>query len=300
MKKSKVAIVIVYYKAQKEFFDCLQSLSVSDFASYSEVIIVDNNDTKEPQIEEKIKKIIKVANYIPSKKNIGFGSAMNLGVTKAHAEYLFLLNSDVQVMKETVRLLYNFCKNTDYSGLSPLILDKNMTEMAVQGSSILTPIAGIFSLGFLNKYFPNNIFSKRYYLKNQEFLDTTEVDVLNGSALFIKKNVFKSVRGFDENMFLYFEEADIFLRLKKLGYKFAIYPEANVIHKGGASAKSNPDSKKHFANSRFYYFKKNYGIISALIVEIFSRINIKAIFILIIILGSAISISQVIKARLIS
>jgi hypothetical protein len=85
------------------------------------------------------------------------------------------------------------------------------------------------------------------------------------------------VGGFDERMFMYFEESDLCLRIKKLGYKLAVYPKAKIIHYQGISARRNRLSRKYFTESRFYYFRKNYGIISALAVEFVSRLGKKHI-----------------------
>jgi 4-amino-4-deoxy-L-arabinose transferase-like glycosyltransferase len=89
----------------------------------------------------------------------------------------------------------------------------------------------------------------------------------------IKRNVFNNIGGFDKNMFLYFEESDLFKRLKDNNYRLFIIPKAKVIHIWTKILKPNPLLKKYFSESRFYYFKKHYGLTWALFIEVLARFS---------------------------
>jgi len=67
---------------------------------------------------------------------------------------------------------------------------------------------------FLNKVFPNNPISKKYWLKDWNHKSDREVDVCPGTAFMISSELFKKIGGFDERFFLYFEEDDISKRVK--------------------------------------------------------------------------------------
>jgi hypothetical protein len=272
----KISIVIVHYKSKRALIRCISSIYRSRPKISFEIIVVDNQENS--GLQKKINLLFPLVIYLKSPGNIGFGAGMNLGVKKARGEYLFLLNSDVEVFKKTLDLLYDFLsENPKYAALSPLVLDKNGRRSQIQASQMLTPIRGIFALGILNKLFPSNPFSVGYYMKNSTFDKISTVDVVNGSAMFIKGRIFRNAGGFDERMFMYFEESDLCLRIKKSGYKLAVYPKAKIIHYQGISARRNRLSRKYFTESRFYYFRKNYGIISALAVEFVSRLGKKHI-----------------------
>ena len=90
------------------------------------------------------------------------------------------------------------------------------------------------------------------------------------------------MHGFDKNFFLYFEEFDLCKRVKEVGWKIYMVPDAVVEHDWEPSEKT-PDSK-YFAESRFYYFRKHYGIIWAIVVEFFARLSKKVAFILLLLL----------------
>ena len=67
------------------------------------------------------------------------------------------------------------------------------------------------------------------------------VDVFPGTAFLIRKNIFEKTGGFDENLFLFFEESDLAQKIKKMGFKNYIVPEAKIKHFGGQSTKKRDD-----------------------------------------------------------
>lgn len=242
-----VSIIIVKYRSKKYLPGCLTSIGKDP---RWEVIIVDNDG-----------------------RNIGFGSACNQGAKKAKGKYLFFLNPDTIVQPKSVELLIVFLKkHRDVGIVAPLLLDKNRKPYKFQGTGEMTPRSAIFALSFLNKLWPNNPVSKKYWLADWNKKRAKEVAVIPGSALMIRKDVFEKVGGFDENFFLYFEESDLCKRVRKAGWRVFFEPEAKVVHFWGASTPRNKEIEKIFRRSRFYFFKKHYGFLSAFLVEIFLRI----------------------------
>lgn len=272
-KSKKVSIIIVHYKVKKEFFDCLVSINKSNPSVSYEVIVVDNDE--KPYIEKELQEKFPWVYYIKSPNNLGYSAGNNLGVKYTCGKYLFFLNPDTEVYAGTIDTLVNFLKKDRSVAIAaPLFLDQNNKPYPLQGSKRLTPLRAIFTLSFLHKLFPKNPISGEYLLSNWNKTNIKEVDVVPGTAFMVKKSVFDQVGWFDENFFLYFEEFDLCNRVKKLGYNIFILPEAKVKHLWGVSTKrANFDIKKVFQKSRFYYFKKYYGLISAVFVEVFVRLN---------------------------
>lgn len=208
--------------------------------------------------------------YAKSPENIGYGAGNNLGVKHARGELLFFLSPDTEVIKGSIDILVDFIqKNLQTAIVAPLILKQDKTVYKVQGSRELTPIRAIVGLSFLNTLFPNNPISNAYFLADWDKKHIQEVDAVPGSSFLIKKHLFEQIGGFDEDFFMYFEEHDLGNRIKKLGYKLYIYPEAKVVHLGGRSSKDYKKIDKIFSQSRFLYFKKHYGILWAWIVKVF-------------------------------
>ena len=62
------------------------------------------------------------------------------------------------------------------------------------------------------------------------------MEVLMGSALLVRADLFEELRGFDERYFMYFEEADLCRRARDAGAEIVFVPDASAVHEGGASA----------------------------------------------------------------
>jgi len=280
----KVSIIIVHYRVKDRLFACLRSIYDSKPNMDFEIIVVDNDEIK--TIEKDLGRQFPKVKYIKSSKNVGYGGGNNLGTKYAKGQYLFFINPDTLVFKDTLDALCEFLdKNTKAGIVAPLLVDKQSKPFVLQGTELLTPFKALIVLSFLNKLFPNNPVSQRYWLKDWNHQTLKEVEVCPGTALMIRKDSFKRAEGFDENFFLYFEEDDLAKRVRAQGYKIYITPKSKIFHEVGVSTKQLPSSSKIFRRSRFLYFKKHYGIPRALSVELFLRINKLTLFILLLFLA---------------
>lgn len=272
-EKLKFSIIIVHYKARKELFSCLGSIYHSYTKLPYEVIVVDNDEIT--VIDRELKKNFPQTIYIKSAKNIGYGAGNNLGAKYAKGEFLFFLNPDTEICTGAIDVLISFLESDFRIGVAaPIFLDKDNNAYNLQGSKRLTPLRAIFTLSFVHKLLPNNNIAKDYLLSGWDKTKLKEVDVVPGTGFVIRRKIFEQIGGFDEKFFLYFEEFDLCNRVKKLAYKIFIVPGAKVKHLWEVSTKKAKfDIKKVFEKSRFYYFKKYYGLISACFVEAFLRLN---------------------------
>ncbi|MDP3987954.1 MAG: glycosyltransferase [Candidatus Levybacteria bacterium] len=269
----KLSIIVVHYKVKDRLFECLRSIRNNNPKFKFEVLVVDNDEEK--IIEKELKKSFPWVKYIKNSKNTGYGAGNNLGAKNANGELLMFLNPDTVILPNAFDSLIKFMeKNHEVGIVAPLLLDKNNIPYKFQGTKELTPLRGIFALSFLNRIFPNNPVSKKYWLFGWDKKDIKEVDVIPGTAFVIRKDVFNKVGGFDERFFLYFEEFDLCRKVKKLGYKIFINPNSKMIHFWGDSAKSI-QTKKIFSDSRFLYFRKNFGILNAIIIHLITSFRKK-------------------------
>lgn len=261
----KLSIIIVQYKVKKELFDCLRSIKKANTKMSYEVIVVDNDEEK--SIEKELKKQFPDIVYIKSPGNIGFGAGNNLGARKAKGEYLFFLNPDTIVKKDAINKLCDVLTRDKKLGIvAPLLLDPKNEPYPLQGSTTLSPKTAVFSLSLVAKIWKNNPVYKKYYLADWDKKSFHSVDVVPGTAFMIARKFFEKIGGFDEHFFLYFEESDLCKRIREMGYKIGITPKARVVHLWGKSTeKSQVNIKKIFSKSRFYYFKKHYGLPIAII-----------------------------------
>lgn len=272
-EKIVVSIIIVRYRVVKELFACLDSIKKLKDKTSFEVILVDN-DVQRP-VEKEIHKNYKWVTYIKAPKNLGFGPGNNLGAKYAKGEYLFFLNSDTTISQGAIDALVDFMDKHKKAGMvSPLLLDQNKKVYKLQGTRILTPIRALFSLSFIHKLLPNNPISKKYYMVGWDKTKVTEVDIIPGTAPMIRRKLFDELAGWDEHFFIYFEEFDICKRAREKGYKIFIIPQSQVVHLWEKS--TTPEKSfflKIFKQSRFFYFRKHFGLLTAFFMEGFLRID---------------------------
>lgn len=265
-----VSIIIVHYKVEKELMACLSSIFKSKPKIKFEIIVVDND--RESKLVTELKEKFSQVKYVKSSGNIGFGAGNNLGTKFALGEYLFFLNPDTLVEEKSIDVLFNFIKHNPQSGMvAPLLLDPSGNTYPNQGSDRYNLKSAIITTSFLNKLFPNNSISRKFFHAGWNKKENEEFDVVPGTAFMISKDLFKKAGMFDDNLFLYFEEYDLAERIRKLQYKNYIIPKAKVVHVWEASVKKGKNIMKIFSKSRFFFFKKHYGVLFAHILNFISN-----------------------------
>ncbi|WP_321480234.1 glycosyltransferase family 2 protein [uncultured Bacteroides sp.] len=256
-----ISIIIVNYKTYRLTSDCVKSIYKKSNNVSFEVIIIDNNSDEYE------------LNLLPSKypnlrlvllnENIGFGRANNFGAKLAIGKYLFFLNSDTYFLNNALKYYFDFfqinCDKLKIGVLGSILKDESLDETGSFGP-LPQPIKFLlFSLGFYNK---NTKISRRQMksLCNNSYF---EVGYVTGANMFILKDTFNLVEGFDENIFMYYEESDLQFRLKMNSYNNYIIKGPEIVHLEGKSFSAgiiNNNKRLMIEKSRFYYFNKNSNI----------------------------------------
>lgn len=204
----KVAVIIPTYQNREGLLKCLDSIH---WNFYDNIICVIVNNNTEPL---KVKPTTKGATVfiIENRKNLGFAAACNKGaemaILKHEARYLFFLNDDCIVQKNTIGQLVAELEFWPYTaGVSPIIRDRR--------SKIW------FAGGKMNRVLGYH----RHYHELPWISFNT--DYLTGAAA-----MFKSCHwpGFSERYFMYFEDADVSLSLRRSGYSLKVVQSAVVLH----------------------------------------------------------------------
>lgn len=286
MKKT-VSIIIVNYKVRDELFNCLRSVYESKTKASFEIIVVDNDEIK--TIGKDLKKEFPQVIYLSSKTNLGFGGGNNLGFRKAKGDFIYFLNPDTKMEENSIDSLVQFLKKDKKIGIvAPLLLNQKGIPYPLQGTLELTPKRAIFSHSIINKLFPGNKVSRQFWQIGWDKTKVKEVDVVPGTAFMIRREIFEEISGFDQKFFLYFEEFDLCKKVREMGYKVFINPQARVIHLWESSTKQRNDINEIFNKSRFYYFRKNYGLLSAILTNSFLNLGKNSIMIFFILMLSVI------------
>lgn len=269
----KVSIIIVNYKVLDKLLDCIDSIYNSKPTNKFEILVVGNDGDK--SAGEVLKRKYPRVRYIVSSSNLGYGGGNNLGVKKARGKYYLFLNPDTLFKSNVIDyLLESINSKKEIAISSPVFLNKKLVPYEPQATNILSPLSAIFSLSIVSTLFKSNKFIKKYRITNKQIEVDNVIGVFNGACFMIKRDLFELAGGFDEKFFLYFEENDLSIRLKNLGFIIIADSRARIMHElGVGGANHNPNSAKIFSSSRFYFFRKHYGLNKALITEFIMRFS---------------------------
>lgn len=239
--EKKIAIIIVTYNSSKLINDCLDSIfQFNDVGDKLEVIVVDNHSDEQSEMFQNI--FLKYGNkvsLINSGKNGGYGFGNNVGINHTHAPIVIVMNPDVRFVSPIL-------------GSIETIMEDNTIGMIgvdfVDGSS-----------PYYFKREASSVFRQlffKYYVRRRVYKPSTMF--LSGSFLVFNKDNFLKVGAFDENIFMYSEEADISNRLLRDGFKIIWARQLKVLHLTH-ERRFNPKLNQIRLKSGLYYEKK-YGL----------------------------------------
>lgn len=243
-----VSIILVSYNTKDLTRNCLNSVYEKTTGLNYDLWVVDN-DSKDGS-PEMIKNEFPQVKLIESKENLGFGRANNLAIRQSNAKYVFLLNTDTILINNAVKILFDFLENPvnqKYGACGGNLYDENMKKSPVGGSFPSLKILALRAMG-LSPFF-KKAFQKAKYRKDEDF---TEVDVVIGADLMMRKSILDEIGLFDERFFLYIEETELQYRMKKHGYKSIIVPDSKIIHLEGKSECSNRNMLHKYGELLFY------------------------------------------------
>lgn len=248
MRDYNISGSIVVYNKPDDAYKTVESVKKHTGENFK-LYVVDNNSVE--KIGETLKKSFD-AEYIILNENIGFGKGHNQVLDKIDSKYHFVINPDILINEDTIKNLCDFMdENPDVAIACPKVLhpDGSVQYIAKKKPSLLSLVSRRIHLKCLK-----NI-EDEYLMKNADQDESFEVDFCTGCFFVIRTDIFKKIGGFDEDYFLYFEDADITMKAKEYG-KAYYTPCANVIH---FWHRETTTSKKRFLiqlKSMFIYFKK--------------------------------------------
>jgi GT2 family glycosyltransferase len=268
MKDKKIAVVILNWNGAKLLEQFLPS--VIFFSDEAQIYVADNASKDESIAVLKTK--FPSVKIIQNEANYGFAKGYNEALLYVEEDYYALVNSDIEVTENWLAPILSIFENQPEIGIiQPKILNfKNKEYFEYAGA------AG----GFIDKYgYPycrGRIFDTIEKDLHQ-YDDEKEIFWASGACFFIRKEIYRTLKGFDDDFFAHQEEIDLCWRAFNLGYKIKYTSKSAVYHVGGATLnEGNP--MKTFLNFRnsLLMLTKNLPK-SKLIPIIFSRLILDGI-----------------------
>lgn len=245
----RTSIVTVSYRSASKLSEMLKSVPTS-----IPVFVVNNAPDEKDDLQNLCARHSQVS-LIENTKNIGFGAACNLGARATRTEFILFLNPDTKLKEGCIEALELSADTYTQAVAFNPAMSNALGKPIFKRSSVLLP-----RHMHLGRGWPN---------------ESRKVNVLNGAALFVRKEAFDLVGGFDENIFLYHEDDDLSIRLSKDIGELMFIREAEVTHLSGHSTARNAEiaalKAKHMGWSRVYATRKHgikfsgyHAVISAL------------------------------------
>lgn len=243
-----VSIVIVLYNSSEHIGPCLESVRLLVYRPL-EVVLVDNRSADSSMLLARRKAeedgLPCVSSVLP--RNKGFAAAVNEGASLARGEVLLLLNPDTEVYPDM---------------LEALVRELRDPATGVAGCKVLDPDGE--TLQHAGGFLRDNGLSMHYGVGERDvgqYDVPADVPYVTGAALAVTRELFLASGGMDSGYFpAYFEEVDLCLRVRRMGYRVVYVPGARVLHH--ESVTTGRFTKRYYYlyhRNRVRFLLKNYS-----------------------------------------
>lgn len=216
MKTPDVSVIVVSHARPKELRQVLTSLYEQTLRDV-EIIIVDNRSTSSPEIKNIVQQF-RGTKLLQNDENIGFARAINQGIHVAVGEYLYLSVDDVLLERECLEQFLMFHRSHSEVGLLSGILYYARDPHTIECAGGELKLSRIYQLKF-------NYFCER---DTGQIKEPFHVTFILGGITFAPRNLLLQIGGFREDFYMYFEDAELSIRVKRLGYSLMVLPKAKL------------------------------------------------------------------------
>lgn len=255
-----LSIIIVNWNTKELTVQCLRSIvdNLSAPALHYEIIVVDNASSDSSV--EAISESFSLVRLICNEDNAGYVKANNQGAELAKGRYLLLLNSDTQLLDDTMPSIIEYMDKHPRVGIAtgkvlnpdrsfqppyrrfPKLIDAYLNHTVNKVARLNTP------------------FLRRHKYEELDPKQSHEVDSVTGAYLFIRRNLITENKIFDEDIFMYYEDTLLCKQVRKKGFQVMYLPVAAIMHYHGSSArKARPDAIYNSYLGSAIYINKVYG-----------------------------------------
>lgn len=256
-----LSIIVISWNVSALLRECLRSIPEAAHGLTYELIVIDNASTDGSP--DMVEREFPAAHVIRSERNTGFAGGNNQAIrqTDPNSRYILLLNSDTLVPPGALREMIRFLDDHPQAGAASPRLQRpdGAPQPFAFGSDPTLPylIARGISQNLL-----------RRYLHDWNTTAVQSVDWVSGACLIVRRQAIERAGLLDENMFMYFEDAEWCLRIRKCGWKVYYVPTVSITHIGGQSLAQNPAARRAYYQSMEYLYAKHYGRVQSLLLRL--------------------------------
>jgi len=258
----KIFINLITFNDNVSTNECLESLeklNKKGFELY--VVVVDNCSKEKFEIDKEYKNFNLKILY--STKNLGFSGGQNLGIKYAlgeTADYIVVLNNDVITDENLIIELLSSFNSLEVGVVCPKIYFAKGYEFHKDRYENKDLGKVFWYAGGLIDW--KNVFGTHRgvdEIDSGQFDQKEETQVATGCCMMVSREVFEKTGLFDENFFLYYEDADLSMRIKKKGFKIIYEPKAILWHKNAAATGSGSPLQDYYITRNRLVFGFRYA-----------------------------------------
>ena len=236
----KIAVVILNWNGKQLLEQFIPS--VLEYSPGADIYVADNASTDDSV--NFLRTSFPEIRIIQNRENGGFAKGYYEALAQVNADLFCLLNSDIEVTPGWLEPFRDiFTDNPEVAIAQPKILDyknKEYFEYAGAAGGYIDMLGYPFCRGRVFQHLEKD---------KGQYDDTREIFWATGACMFIRRQVFESLGGFDEDYFAHQEEIDLCWRAKNAGHRILYAGQSHVYHVGGATL-NNMNPKKTFLNFR--------------------------------------------------
>ena len=259
-----VSIVFTQWNVRDMLRDCLHSVKEKTRGLTYEIIVVDDGSTdgSADMVRAEFPDVILCVN--PA--NIGVAKSYNKGVALARGRFVQMLNTDMILVNNAIRILLDFLEGHPEAGAcAGKLRNRDMTTQVSFGSfpGILQAFAEAFAMKHL---LPFVRWPQAGVCPDESIVTPTEAEYLSGADMLIRREVIDRIGFFDERYTSYCEETDFCYRIRhQTHWRLFYVPQAEIIHFGGQSFSAIPEYRLRLMYSGYNkFFTKHHGKVYSL------------------------------------
>ena len=251
---ARLAIIIVNFNAVDWLKQCLRSVYQQDIAEALEVVVVDCASTDGSV--DMVRREFPACAIVACEENLGFGRGNNVGAAQSTAPLLLFLNPDTELgAGSLVELLHFMEQNLEYGAAGGKIVDGDGECERSAGTWPTLLSLGLDRALLRWPWLRSHLEHLAHHYWN--YGELREVGWVTGAYLWIRRDLFERLDGFDPDIFMYYEDVDLCYRLWAAGSRICFFPDASIIHYRN-KAPVRDRQRKHLMRHGLYRFARNH------------------------------------------
>ncbi len=261
MPHPELSIIIVSYKVRRLLLGCLRTLEEACRGLDHEIIVVDN--ASGDGTVEALRRTYPHIKVMENPENVGFAAANNQAYAVSRGGFVLMLNPDTAVRPDAVRNVLDFMKRTPDAGLAgcrQLGVDHRPQHSIRAFHTVGGNLMAALGLGRLLP----GAREADYYCK-----EPFPIGYPSGAFMMLRREALGGERPLSESYYMYSEEPDLALRLRRRGWRTYFVPSAEIVHFGGQSTKlASLENFLLLQRSQLLFYRLHYSKPRALLLQL--------------------------------